>query len=792
MDKDGTLLYSDEINHSVVCLDHRGCLRWHKTGLGTDPGQMYYPKGLSLGWIRRGEEITHCLAVCDSWNRRIQFLDLDGNRLDAWTNAGGISFAEVTDVRLIPGNLNQEREVKPWSYWLVLDKGNHRLCALNHEGKLIFQVGRCVPPALERRWAVPSLFLDRDAPCTAFVKDFPPFDFTYYPERILGDSENALYLWESYSRRLKQVLLASLMPIHVGSADIDWISADISGLTGWRRKDGCLMRYDDLGDLLQEIEIQGTPIPSNLHLNEFWVQNGNKLEWWQWSGSSEAEEQRPCRIHSPLLRSALTEISLLNTGETLRAIAVWVALLEDGLALADSVLAMAQGEIDVEGLTRASESLCKLSEWRTNAQADVYETLHHWCLGLLECHLLGSTADEPARHIAGARDQWDVLAAPIRQKFTEIQSRIDDSYMLRLHLPKVTSGDRSLVEKWVQTAQTMEADFQQTLEWVYSWHGIVEGGSHLLPLSWHLPVSEGSPEVPRPPGHMVYRQRHQGPKEASRCLNEVARILVGREDDPGNPHGLACSPEGDLFVTLGFRHQVLHLDRGDIVIESIGSPGRGAGEFQKPACLALDRNRRLWVGDLGNNRIQIFDLERGTAEILGSFGSEPGQLIAPSGICASADGSMLVADAGNQRIIRITPERRCEIFSDRVGKGRGEFRCPSDLCLGRQGDLWIVDCRNHRIQKLDAGGRWVLEIGRCGLDNGSLYFPESVAEFDDGVVAVAQNQWNRCVKLFSPTGEELGKMALDYDAGGMAIRSERLLVAARDGDSIRVYERTHF
>lgn len=534
VDKDGALLYSDEINHSVVCLDHRGCLRWHKTGLGTGPGQMNYPKGLSLGWIRRDEKITHCLAVCDSWNRRVQFLGLDGSVLDEWTKADGISFGEVTDVRFISGDFNQESEVKPWSYWLVLDKGNHRLCALNHEGELIFQVGRCVPPALESRWAVPSLFLEGDIPRTAFVKDFPPFDFTYYPERILGDSENALYLWESYSRRLKQVLLASLMPIHVGSADIDWISADISGLTGWRHKDGCLVCYDDLGKLLQETEIQGTPIPSNLHLNEFWVQNGDKLERWQWSGSSQAEEQRPYGIHSPLLRSALTEISLLNTDEALRAIAVLVALLDDALALADRVLVMAQGEIDVEGLPRASESLCKLSEWRTNAQADVYETLHHWSLGLLECHLLGSTADEPARRIAAAGDQWNVLAAPIRQKFTEIQSRIDDSYMLRLHLSKVNGGDSSLVEKWAQTAQSMEADFQQTLEWVYGWHGIIEGGGHLLPLSWHLPAPEGLPEAPRPPGHMVYRQRQQGPKQTSRCLNEVARILVGREDGPGD------------------------------------------------------------------------------------------------------------------------------------------------------------------------------------------------------------------------------------------------------------------
>jgi hypothetical protein len=57
VDKEGTLLYSDEINHSVVCLDHRGCLRWHKTGLGTGPPYKAFYLGAQWESVEAREEI---------------------------------------------------------------------------------------------------------------------------------------------------------------------------------------------------------------------------------------------------------------------------------------------------------------------------------------------------------------------------------------------------------------------------------------------------------------------------------------------------------------------------------------------------------------------------------------------------------------------------------------------------------------------------------------------------------------------------------------------------------------
>ena len=87
-DSSGNLYYSDELNHSVVSLNPDGSMRWHRSEHGPKTGAFHYPRGISLGFIQKEEKLVECLAVCDSWNHRVQFLDNAGNPIVVWCESG--------------------------------------------------------------------------------------------------------------------------------------------------------------------------------------------------------------------------------------------------------------------------------------------------------------------------------------------------------------------------------------------------------------------------------------------------------------------------------------------------------------------------------------------------------------------------------------------------------------------------------------------------------------------------------------------------------------------------------
>ena len=88
----------------------------------------------------------------------------------------------------------------------------------------------------------------------------------------------------------------------------------------------------------------------------------------------------------------------------------------------------------------------------------------------------------------------------------------------------------------------------------------------------------------------------------------------GREPDYFyQPNDVLVAPNGDIFVseghasTEGSNARVLKFDKNGKFIKSWGKLGTGPGEFDQPHALAMDSKGRLFVGDRGNNRIQIFD-----------------------------------------------------------------------------------------------------------------------------------------------------------------------------------------
>lgn len=119
---------------------------------------------------------------------------------------------------------------------------------------------------------------------------------------------------------------------------------------------------------------------------------------------------------------------------------------------------------------------------------------------------------------------------------------------------------------------------------------------------------------------------------------------AGGSSDGGyfyQPNDVLVAPNGDIFVSQGHgpgSGRILKFDKTGKLLMEFGKSGTGPGEFNVPHALAMDSRGRLFVGDRGNNRIQIFDQE-------GKFLEEWLQFGRPSGIFIDRNDMLYSADS---------------------------------------------------------------------------------------------------------------------------------------------------
>lgn len=90
------------------------------------------------------------------------------------------------------------------------------------------------------------------------------------------------------------------------------------------------------------------------------------------------------------------------------------------------------------------------------------------------------------------------------------------------------------------------------------------------------------------------------------------------------------------------------------VSEIIKGADMGVGPLLTPTDMATDKQGRLYIADMGNNRIVIIDTASNTARQLSEFKGKDGSavtLLEPQGICVGPDGRIYICDTGNKRVL---------------------------------------------------------------------------------------------------------------------------------------------
>ncbi|MBN1569331.1 MAG: hypothetical protein JXA73_15905 [Acidobacteria bacterium] len=464
-DSDNHLYLSDELNHRIISFDQDGNLRWLRGKRGNGRGDFFYPRGMAVGQIKMRGRVIPCLAVADAWNRRVHFLDLDGNPLHIWTAADSIPFGEITDVRFIEANLTEIVGTSGTGFWLVLDKSGHRLFGISQEGSLIFQTGQCFPYGLENHWAAPELFFSSRVSLADLLKSVSSFDFLYYPDRILGSSMKALFISEPYRRRIKQLIHPHLFPIALHcESEIEYIAADEMGLIGWHRPTCTLMQINSECRPSLSSEIQGIPIAGSSR--EVWIQNEEHLELLQWQASdSEASAGTGSKVFAPLLETAERERAQSESSTIRIAIEACFEAAENEADLADLIVSIVCKGMDPDQLNKEEGLYVYRQRDRGDARLGLRKALHHWCLGTLEKALLGADCSITVVQSCALHLQLQRLAQ-LQVKISGILGRIEDGLTQLQSAAETHNGSSISPEKRIQSLCAARNDLWDIQLWM--------------------------------------------------------------------------------------------------------------------------------------------------------------------------------------------------------------------------------------------------------------------------------------------------------------------------------------
>ena len=253
--------------------------------------------------------------------------------------------------------------------------------------------------------------------------------------------------------------------------------------------------------------------------------------------------------------------------------------------------------------------------------------------------------------------------------------------------------------------------------------------------------------------------------------------------DLDGPCGIAVREGGEMVVALS---DYVSIISGNGEKKSFGTRGSGPGQFDSPEGIAIDSKGNILVTD-DNHRIQQFS---STGKHLRTVGSGPLQFIGPGGIAAHPHTQRVyVADLGNNRIQVLNSDLTYSSSFGRSGSNNGEFNYPYDISTDREGNVYVADYNNHRIQVFTVDGVYLRQFGKKGEGEGELNLPASVA-IDSGNVVYVSEEGNDRISIFSTDGEFIksfgreGKDPVEFSGPfGLAVDKKGALYVSDNGNN---------
>jgi hypothetical protein len=214
--------------------------------------------------------------------------------------------------------------------------------------------------------------------------------------------------------------------------------------------------------------------------------------------------------------------------------------------------------------------------------------------------------------------------------------------------------------------------------------------------------------------------RRQESADDAHPWEHVTPPLPPRDGSFRQPTDVAWDSQGNIYITDGYiNSRVAKYDKNGNWVKSWGEPGTGPGQFRTPHAIAIDRNDNVYVGDRGNQRVQIFNtdgkyLREWKIEIPPDYSTRPvngAAPAAPSMQGVGAPNSLCITPGPNQvlflgestwpaRIFKVTLEGKVLGVIGKSGRNLKEFSGGHAIACPSENEIYVGESSNWRVQKL--------------------------------------------------------------------------------------------
>jgi 6-bladed beta-propeller len=195
---------------------------------------------------------------------------------------------------------------------------------------------------------------------------------------------------------------------------------------------------------------------------------------------------------------------------------------------------------------------------------------------------------------------------------------------------------------------------------------------------------------------MVYKFTNDG----KTLVQSWGEFKVQGNDDKhfGRPTDIAWLPDGTFFVSDGYVNtRVVKFDKDGKFVKAWGEKGNPPNEtrpsyFNTVHAIAIDKNRRVFVADRANSRIQIFDENGKHLETWPNVRR-------PYSVLLDENQNFWVADGTTQKFTKFSPDGQLQYSWGTFGAMPGGFWGVHQFSVDSEGNLYTADVHVGRPQK---------------------------------------------------------------------------------------------